>query len=254
MDRRTRMIHIGCCGYTVGKSKYHENLEVVELPQTFFQPPGPRVLANWRDGAPAGFEFVVRAWQLITHDPMSPTYSRLKEPVPDFRRMNYGHFRQTPEVWRAWEQTEKAARILRARIVVFQSPPNFKPSPENEANMRAFFGRIKTTGLEYVWDARAWKAQEALPLCEELGLTYAIDPLKPSDEPACGTGKGIMYVRLAGKGGFKYCFSGDELCHVLERCTGGRETYVIFDNSYMYDNALALNSMAASPGTGASGG
>lgn len=238
------MFHTGCCGYTVAKSKYHEDFGVVELPQTFFQPPSPRVLASWRDTAPDGFEFVVRAWQLITHDPMSPTYGRLKRPVPDFKRNSYGHFRPTGEVWRAWEETEKAAGILRAKIVVFQTPTNFKPTRENADNMRSFFGRINGRALTYVLDARSWRPEDALPLCEELGILYALDPLRPScPGPECAA-RGLAYIRLPGKGGFRYCYREEELRDLQKRYAGLNDVYVMFDNSYMYDNALSLKRLA----------
>lgn len=239
------MTRIGCCGYTVAKTRYHENFGVIELPQTFFQPPSPSVLASWRAGAPQGFEFVVRAWQLITHDPMSPTYSKLKDPVPDNRRMNYGHFRPTAEVRRAWEETVKAAQILRAKIVVFQTPPNFKPSTENADNMRAFFGRVKGAGLICVWDARAWRPDDAVPLCDELGLVYAVDPFRQNAVcQDCPPGD-VTYVRLPGKGGFKYCYTEEELRVLAGRCGGRENTYVIFDNSYMFENALLLKGLPA---------
>lgn len=238
------MFKIGCCGYTVAKTKYHENLGVVELPQTFFQPPSPRVLGGWRDSAPAGFEFVVRAWQLITHDPMSPTYKKLRNPVPDFKRMNYGHFRPTGEVWRAWEETQKAARALSARIIVFQTPPNNRPSEENIRNIRSFFEMLKGREFTFVWDARGWKPGEAMPLCRELGLVYASDPFRPGEAEAGPSEEGITYLRLTGKGGFRYNYTDEELSEVVDRYAGAGEVYVIFDNSYMYDNALRMKKLA----------
>ncbi len=238
------MLKIGCSGYSVAKSKYHENLGVVELSQTFFQPPSPRVLASWRESAPEGFEFIVRAWQLITHDPMSPTYKKLKNPVPDFKRMNYGHFRPTAEVRRAWEETQKAARALSARIIVFQSPPNNRPTEENIKNIRSFFGPLKDTGFTLVWEARGWRPGEAEPLCEELGLVYAFDPLRQGETGRGPSERGITYIRLPGRGGYKYSYTDEELIEVAERFREGREVYVIFDNSYMYDNALSMKKLS----------
>jgi uncharacterized protein YecE (DUF72 family) len=237
------MLLIGCCGYTVAKTKYHERLAVIELTQTFFQPPSPRVLSGWRQSAPEGFEFIARAWQLITHDPMSPTYKKLREPVPDFKHTSYGHFRPTPEVWRAWDVTERAARALGAKIIVFQTPPNNRPSEENAANIRAFFSRIAGTGYTLVWDPRGWKPGDARPLCEELGLVYACDPLRPEEAGRAPSKDGITYLRLPGRGGFRYNYTDEELREVARRFTGSGDVYVIFDNSYMFDNALRLKEL-----------
>jgi len=238
------MLKIGCCGYTVAKSKYHEKLRVIELPQTFFEPPSPRILGNWRMSAPEGFEFIVRAWQLITHDPMSSTYNKLRNPVPDFKRLSYGHFRPTPEVRRAWDETEKAARALGAGIIVFQSPPNNRPTDENYANIRSFFSGLTGKPYVFVWDARGWKPEDARPLCEELGLVYASDPFRPGEVDRGPSGEGITYLRLPGRGGFKYNYSDEELRELVTRFGGGHDVYVIFDNSYMYDNALRLGKLA----------
>ncbi|MFQ5882008.1 MAG: DUF72 domain-containing protein [Candidatus Methylomirabilales bacterium] len=51
---------------------------VVELQQTFYQPPRLKTVQRWREEVPATFEFTMKAWQLITHEPGSPTYRRLK--------------------------------------------------------------------------------------------------------------------------------------------------------------------------------
>jgi len=238
------MLYIGCCGYTVAKTRYHERLGVVELPQTFFQPPSPRVLAGWRQSAPEGFEFIVRAWQLITHDPMSNTYKKLREPVPEFKAMSYGHFRPTPEVRRAWDVTERAARALGARIIVFQTPPNNRPSDENARNMRDFFDRVEGKGYTFVWDPRGWKPGDARPLCRELGLVYASDPFRPGESGMGPSDEGITYLRLPGRGGFRYNYTDDELREVAGRFVAGGAVYVIFDNSYMFDNALRRKEIA----------
>src|SRR3954469_21508206 len=41
-------------------------------------PPPPALASKWRALAPASFQFCLKAWQLITHTPASPTYRKLK--------------------------------------------------------------------------------------------------------------------------------------------------------------------------------
>jgi uncharacterized protein YecE (DUF72 family) len=54
---------------------------VVEVQQTFYEPPADTTIRRWRARAPAAFEFTLKAWQLITHEPSSPTFRRLKRPL-----------------------------------------------------------------------------------------------------------------------------------------------------------------------------
>ena len=72
-------IHIGCVGFgpAHSSSHYFEDLSAVELQQSFVQPPRAATLKRWRASAPPDFAFVVKAWQLVTHEPSSPTYRQL---------------------------------------------------------------------------------------------------------------------------------------------------------------------------------
>ncbi len=91
-------ILIGCCGWAEGRARYFRDFGVVELQTTFYQPPPVELARKWREAASAGFVFSLKAWQLITHTPASPTYRRLKTPVPPERHAAYGSFRPTAEV------------------------------------------------------------------------------------------------------------------------------------------------------------
>lgn len=235
------MLHIGCCGYSVAKTKYHEAFDVIELPQIFYQPPSLRVLASWRAGAPDGFQFIVKAWQLITHDPMSASYAKMTTPIPDFKRNNYGFFRPTHEVWKAWEATEKAAEMLKASIIVFQCPPSFKPTEENLANVRAFFGKVNRKGYTFVFETRGgWQEQDIAPLCGELGLVHCADP--PRRGPSRSD---IIYLRLQGKGGYGYRYTDEDMRDIIEKYHDNDDVYLMFNNSNMFHDALRMKELCA---------
>ena len=68
------------CGFTIGRGTYFRQFRVVEVQQTFYDPPAQTTLARWRDEAPPEFEFAMKAWQVITHLGTSPTYRRLVSP------------------------------------------------------------------------------------------------------------------------------------------------------------------------------
>src|SRR6516225_10031473 len=124
-------VKVGCCGIPIGLSRYASTFDVVELQQTFYQPPAPSTLAQWNKKVPAGFEFTLKAWQLITHEASSPTYRRLAEKLSGRERREAGAFRLNPVVMAAWERTLACARALSSRIILFQCPARFSPTPEN---------------------------------------------------------------------------------------------------------------------------
>src|SRR6185503_4334995 len=96
-------VAIGTSGFGIARSKYVQTFSCVEVQHTFYQPPKPATLARWREEAPPDFEFVLKAWQLITHDAKSPTYRRLKRPLSEDEKREAGYFRSSPIVNEAWE-------------------------------------------------------------------------------------------------------------------------------------------------------
>jgi len=130
---------LGMCGFTIGRASYFKQFDVVEVQQTFYDPPALATLARWRDEAPPGFQFAMKAWQVITHFGSSPTYRRLVSPFSESEREEAAGFRLTTTVLRAWEKTLECARALRATAILFQCPASFRPTDENIDAMRAFF-------------------------------------------------------------------------------------------------------------------
>jgi uncharacterized protein YecE (DUF72 family) len=115
-------IKIGCCGFPVARRRYFEQFSTVEIQQSFYQLPTLSTAHKWREEAREGFEFTAKAWQLITHEPSSPTYRRLRRGVPEDKRKNYGSFRPTDEVFEAFEATEQFCKSLFRRDSLFPSP------------------------------------------------------------------------------------------------------------------------------------
>ena len=113
-------VRLGLCGWTVGAAAYFREFRVLEVQQTFYDPPQNATLVRWRRQAPPSFEFTLKAWQLITHDASSPTYRRLRRPLSAEQRRDCGSFRTTPVVLAAWERTLECARLLRATAVLLQ--------------------------------------------------------------------------------------------------------------------------------------
>jgi uncharacterized protein YecE (DUF72 family) len=226
-------IKIGCCGFVVAQRQYYRLFEVIEIQQTFYRLPRLETAAKWRDAAPDGFEFTMKATQLITHEPSSPTYRRLGRRIESARYKHYGRFRSTPEVSEAWEQTAAFAVALGATLVVLQCPASFRPSEENVSNLQEFFRRIDRLGLVLAWEPRgAWPPELVFELCSELGLIHCVDPFK--NQPVYGD---FQYFRLHGVTGYNYRYSDEELEQIRE-WAGRMPSYVMFNNTWMKDDAL----------------
>ncbi|HWP56625.1 MAG TPA: DUF72 domain-containing protein [Candidatus Acidoferrales bacterium] len=233
--------HIGCCGWAQSRAEYFRNFSVTEVQQTFYQPPRLDTLKKWRAGAPGDFEFTLKAWQLITHEPSSPTYRRLRLPLSERQKARCGAFRPTEEVYAAWQATRDCARALRARIVLFQCPASFTPTDEHVDNMRHFFARARRTarGLSFAWEVRGdWPDSLIEAICRELKLLHAVDPFVR--QPVTS---GTQYFRLHGIGGYRHEFSDDELDRLAARCRG--ESYVLFNNLTMARDALRFRNRVA---------
>lgn len=228
-------ILIGTSGFGIGRGRSVQEFPCVEVQHTFYQPPRISTLERWRAEAPADFEFVLKAWQLITHDAKSPTYRRLKRPLTEKQKMQAGYFRQTPIVEEAWQLTLACAKALKARTILFQCPRSFTPTKQNIANLKKFFTRIRAGNerLNFCWEPRGdWDTRGITQICESLGLWHAVDPFVTKTV----TPK-KLYFRLHGKGGWRYEYDENELrelAGILPKRTKG---YVFFNNVRMVQDA-----------------
>ena len=232
-------IKVGCCGFPVARPQYTRVFNVVEVQQTFYELPRASTALKWAEEAGEGFEFTMKAWQLITHDPKSPTYKRLKTPLNPAKIKNYGFFRHTEEVYEAWERTKEIALALKASIVVFQCPPSFVPSEENKHNMKSFFSTVDRGPFTFAWEPRGyWNESEIEKLCRELKLIHVVDPFKAKSRWG-----DTRYYRLHGIGGYNYRYSKEELCSLLSFAEEGLPVYFMFNNVYMYENAIEFKNL-----------
>ncbi len=233
---------VGCCGWPVGKAKYFAHFPVVELQSTFYEPPSVALAEKWRALAPEPFQFTMKAWQLITHTPASPTYRKLKSGVSETEHDLFGSFRPTEQVRLAWERTASIARALRAHVVVFQCPKSFEPTRENVRNLRQFFAEIGPQEFALAWEPRGdWPDRLVAELCAEHRLVHCVDPLQ-----ARSVYGAIAYWRLHGIGGYRYRYSDAELMHLKSLLRDAPKlTYVMFNNVWMKDDAARFQNLAS---------
>jgi len=215
-------VKVGCCGYPVSMKKYRELFQVVELNNTFYQYPKDSTVEKWRKESPEEFEFTVKAHQEITHK------HRLK-------------FDLAAD---AFNRMKKICHMLRARILLIQTPPSF--TPDHLGDAEEFFRNVKREDLTLIWETRGnkWETPDARErlqeVLEELDVPHVTDPFRAMPVyTGC-----VAYFRLHGLGArmYYYQYTDRELQHLYRLVKpyddSGLKVYVFFNNLAMFDDAL----------------
>lgn len=240
---------VGCCGFPVSRERYFRQMEAVEIQRTFYKIPRPSTVRRWREAAPDGFVFTLKAWAALTHRPGSLIWRKA-----GIECEGCGELRPTGENFRAWESVLEVARELRADFVVFQSPPSFSRSEDRVEDLSGFFSSIDRGGMRVGWEPRHeswWEWPGELGrLMDSLELTHVVDPLSARGEPL-DSGP-VAYFRLHGRyEGRRIVYNHqysqreiDGIRRAVERELARRErVYVMFNNGrFMLDDALRFSS------------
>lgn len=228
--------------FTMAAEDYVQTFPLVEVQQTFYQPPRIETLERWRAIAPPEFEFTLKAWQLITHEARSNTYRRLKRVLSEEEKQGCGAFRWTPIVEEGWKTTLRCATVLRATAVLFQCPASFRPTDENVDRMHHFFRMIgPVEGLRYLWEPRGvWPHELISSICSELDLVHVVDPFVNRTVTP-----GSIYYRLHGITGSRHVYSDEELRRLSEMIRSSDVPYVLFNNMPRIGDAVRFRHLLA---------
>jgi uncharacterized protein YecE (DUF72 family) len=211
-------------------------VNVAEVQDTFYHPLPLRTAHSLRREAPSAFEFTIRAWLLITHDPGHPNYRHLRFTLPEERKPAFGSFRDTDEVWAAWAKTDEVAQALRSRAILFRTPGAFKATTENIGNLRRFFGRIDRRDYLLAWEPRGnWPAEVLATVCAELDLTHVVDPFVARSRYGRR-----RYFRLNGMGEDRRRYGDEELDKLAALLRKHPGAYCIFSNHHRFEDAPRL--------------
>jgi uncharacterized protein YecE (DUF72 family) len=219
-------VRVGLCGWTIAQRAYVERFRLVEVQHTFYEPPADSVLVRWRNQVPPRFEFTIKAWQVVTHESSSPTYRRMKRPLPREDHGRVGAFRMTEPVLAAWARTLECARILRASAVLLQCPRSFTPTEANVERLRAFAATVDRPEGRLLWEPRGdWPDALIRELCADADLVHVVDPmLRETVTPE------RTYYRLHGTTGARHVHTDDELARLRDRVADRDDPYVLFNN------------------------
>ena len=225
---------------------YVREYRLVEVQQTFYEPPRDGTMRRWRALAPSDFEFTIKAWQLVTHDASSPTYRRLRSPLSDVDRGAAGGFRTSPIVLRAWERTLECAAILRATAILLQCPASFRTTEGNIELLRTFFATVdRPSGVRILWEPRGpWPAEVVAALCRDLDLVHVVDPFVSTTVTPEQT-----YLRLHGITGARHVYTDAELDQLADMLpvASDQPAYVLFNNLPRVDDARRFRAILARP-------
>ena len=217
---------IGCAGWGYlpkkfvkpGESRlvaYARLFPVAEVNSTFYALPKTSTARAWRrsvDEVNKDFEFTVKVSKLITH---------------------VSHFTD----FETWEKMKAIAKELRASFLLFQTPKTFKDTPENIEKFRNFFESIGKD-FRYAAELRGWSRESIEKVLPELGIVHVVDPFKekPIEQE-------VNYYRLHGLGSimYRYRFKDEDLEKLKGIVKSG--DYVIFNNIFMYDDAMRFMEM-----------
>jgi uncharacterized protein YecE (DUF72 family) len=206
------MITVGCAGFAVPATRYFKEYLFVEIQETHLAVPGPGTVRRWRREAPEGFEFALLGPRQIAQE----------------------DFRSGKVLESALEMLDGVAQELDAKIAVFAASPEFTASRPNKAALRDFLKLARERYATVVFEAPAWKPDEAEGLAEETDTLAARDPLQ-----AGLSKKPRAYYRLPGPAGRKSRYEDPAIEKLAEIASGGLDqdaTYV-FANVDMFADA-----------------
>lgn len=150
---------------------YVERFTTVEINATFYRMPNAKTVAGWASAAPAGFTYVLKAPQRITH------FARLRgvdEPLRYFC---------------------DAARTLGDKLgpLLFQLPPNFKKATDRLGELLAILPREFRAAFEFRHES--WFDEDVYALLRARNASLCIADTEEGTTPAVATAD-FGYLRL----------------------------------------------------------
>jgi uncharacterized protein YecE (DUF72 family) len=202
---------------------YVERFTTVEINATFYRMPSAKTVEGWGAAAPAGFTYVLKAPQRITH---------------------FGRLLDIDEPLRYFCD---AARTLGDRLgpLLFQLPPNFKKAADRLGKLLA----IMPDGFRVAFEFRheSWFDDEVYALLRSHNAALCIADTEEGTTPAVATAD-FGYLRLRAVE-----YSDDDLktwIAKIDQVGGGwRDAYVFFKHeAQLTRRALAFQNLVVTHG------
>jgi uncharacterized protein YecE (DUF72 family) len=207
---------------------YAEHFDTVEINNSFYKLPEESALEQWKETAPKGFLFAMKASRYITH------MKKLKDPQTAFRKF-----------------FDRAAVLGRALgPILFQLPPRWGP---NIGRLDEFLGLLPPR-FRYAFEFRdpAWFIAEVESVLRKHQAAFCIYDFDRRLSPRTVTA-GFVYIRLHGpEGKYSGTYSPEALGEwanaIAAWDASGKDVYCYFDNDqagYAAKDALRLKKLVA---------
>ncbi|MHC4592373.1 MAG: DUF72 domain-containing protein, partial [Planctomycetota bacterium] len=207
---------------------YMKHFDTVEVNSTFYHLPRESTMESWRDRAPQGFIYALKASRFITHTKM---LTGAREPLEEFLRR---------------------ARLLEEHLgpVLYQLPPRFK----RDLRVLERFLDLLPEDLVSVFELRdeSWYCEETFGLLASHDACFCAHDMPRLWTPRRGTGP-AAYVRFHGpERRYTGAYPEEVLAEWAEWMAGqqeaGRSVFAYFNNDisgHAVHDAKALRTMLA---------
>ena len=232
-------VHIGCSGWVYRHWKgqfypeklpqkqwfghYADSFDTVEINASFYRVPLASTFDAWRDKAPAGFRYAVKANRFLTHN---KKLVDCEEPLAEFIAL---------------------ARRLGPSLgpLLYQLPPSLH---RNDERLDQFLDRLPAD-LEHVIEFRhaSWYDEAVLALLDRHGVGFVAHDLIGLVSPRWASGR-TAYVRFHGtEGKYRGRYGDAQIADwarwLLEQRSAGRSCWAYFNNDihgHAIEDARAL--------------
>lgn len=207
---------------------YAAHFDTVEINNSFYRLPPTSTFDGWREQAPNGFCYAVKANRFITQ---AKKLLDCAEPL---------------------ERMMAAVRVLGDRLgpLLYQLPPTLRFNPERLES----FLKILPRDVANVFEFRepSWYRQETYDLLDRYGASFCVHDMAASTSPRIATGP-VAYVRFHGAvgkywGRYPDAALGGWADWALEQSRLGRPVWCYFNNDihgHAIDDARTLKSLVA---------
>lgn len=213
---------------------YAERFTTVELNYSFYREPSEKSWRLWRETAPPGFCFAVKAHRYLTHR------QRLHDPE------------------RSLERVVKNACLLggdQLGPILYQMPPNFQRNRETAPRLEHFLS-ILPPGMKHAFEFRheSWFGKNTLEQLRRQRAGFCSFDRVGLDCPLVATAP-FAYIRFHGSEpqyGGKYTDEAlqEWATNIRRLAAEVDDVYIYFNNdpnAYAVDNALTLSRMLQAP-------
>jgi uncharacterized protein YecE (DUF72 family) len=202
---------------------YARQFDTVEINNTFYQLPKEVSIKRWRELAPKGFLYTVKANRYITH------IKRLKDTSEELNRF--------------FERID----LLKEKLgpILYQLPP----SMHKDLDLLEAFIKLLTEKCPAVFEFRheSWYSEDTYALLNKYNAAFCTHDLPGKQSPRIVAGD-IVYVRFHGTTGrYSGNYSKSALREwadwIKDNLKGIRAVYAYFNNDYAINNAKTLREL-----------